>query len=487
MVSLVLVSLLLAPESGSPMSHIALTDLLAATGGRAIGVSDETTFGRVVTDSRNVRAGDLFWAIEGERFDGHTFAEAAVAAGATACVVAESHSQPIDVPRIVVPDTRRALGALARFHRQQCDALVVGITGSVGKTTTRELVHAVLSAEHIGTRSPANFNNDLGLPLSLLNLDASHDYAVVEIAASGPGEIAALSDVAQPDVGIVTRVAPAHLSGFGSIEAVATEKAELVRAVDASGFVVLNGDDERVAAMADLATCPVIRVGESMENDLRGHVTSVAANDLRLLVDGAEYRVPATGRHHLVPALAAIAVGREIGLSAESINEGLAQFTPVTGRCHCESIGDWTVVDDTYNASPASMRAACGALTDLADGDRTILVAGDMLDLGESADEHHAEFGRFVARSGIDHVLLYGTHAERVAQEARQAGMDAHRLAVCSDVDALHTVLDCTLVPGAIVLAKGSRAMRMERVVTWLREQAIHTELPTGRHPARAA
>lgn len=483
MPTLVLILSLFAPGSGA-MQRFALTHLLAATGGRAVEFDGaDARFSRIVTDSREAGPDDLFVAIRGERFDGHQYTTAARSAGATASIVDATWADRVVGPRIVVPNTRLALADIARAHRGRNDTLVVGVTGSVGKTTTRELVHSVLSSRFAGTRSPKNFNNDLGVPLTLLGIEESHEYAVVEVGASGRGEIGRLAEIAQPDVAVVTRIAPAHLAGFGCIETIAEEKGELVAGTH--GFAVLNGDDRHVRAMRGRANGSVILVGESQHNDLRGSIESVDLGRLRLRVDGSTFEVPATGRHHLVPALAAIAIGREVGLATSDIAEGLARFEPVTGRCRVESIGPWTVVDDSYNASPAAMQAACELLAECPANGPRILVAGDMLDLGDDADERHAELARTIAETSIDHLLFHGARAERVATEARHWGMDAHRLAACPDLDALTAVLDCLLDPGAVVLVKGSRGMRMERVVAWMRHRA--EELESARVPARAA
>lgn len=491
MSSFVLVLSLVTSGSGV-MSRFALTDLLAATGGRVAGFNTtDASFAAVSTDSRTVRWGELFWALRGDQHDGHEHVQQALVAGASASVVDGSWADRRIGPRIVVPNTRAALLDLARWYRSSRDALVVGITGSVGKTTTRDLVHAVLGSRFDGVRSPRNFNNEIGLPLSLLQLEEEHEYAVVEIGASARGEIARLADVARPDVSIVTRVAAAHLAGFGSIESIAAEKGALVEHTADSGFVVLNGDDLAVRAMRNRTTCPAILVGVNSDNTLRADVESVALGRLRMRVDGTSYSIPVTGRHHVVPVLAAIAVGREIGLSTTEIADGLASFEPVEGRSRIERIGPWTVVDDTYNASPASMAAACELLAECpADGPR-ILVAADMLDLGDDADRLHTELGRTVAEAGIDHLLFHGARAERVATEARHRGMDAHRLAACPELDALTAALDCLLEPGAVVVVKGSRAMRMERVVAWLRDRAKDRQVApvqkSARVPARAA
>jgi UDP-N-acetylmuramoyl-tripeptide--D-alanyl-D-alanine ligase len=467
------------------MQPTSLISLATATRGEIVGFAEPLPpLTRVEIDSRRVQPGDLFWALRGERHDAHDFLLDVFRRGASAAVIrrdrleqfgvawlAEARDRPLPA-MVVVPDTLVALADFARWYRTQQDALVIGVTGSFGKTTTRELIHAALSAGHTGVRSLKNFNNHFGLPLSLLELDASHEFAVLEMGASAVGEIAALCDIARPEVGVITGIGLAHVEGFGSPERIVLGKGELLEALPRSGFAVLPGDDAVTRGMAHRASCPVIFVGEAEENHVRATNVQVANQRLAFAVGQTRYSVPVSGRHFLTAALTAIAIAREVGLTPEQIATGLADFQPAEGRCQILPIGPWTVIDDSYNANPTSMRAACETLRDWQGANKRLLIVGDMLELGQHSEQAHADLGRVAAAAHIDGLLALGSHAGLVVHAALAAGMRPQRVAQCDTLDLLLTVLDCLLEPGDVLLIKGSRGMRMERVIDWLRRQA---------------
>ena len=463
---------------GFTMERVFLKELLAATGGRAIGsFHGNSQFTGVGIDSRTICANEVFWAVQGERHDGHDFVADAYAGGAAASVVQANVVQANKVPTVagpmvIVPDTLEALWAFARWYRERQEALVIGVTGSVGKTTTREMIHTTLGTHFAGTQSPRNFNNQFGVPLSILEIDKKHEFAVLELAASKVGEIRELAGIASPEIGVVTAIGLAHLEGFGSEENIINAKGELVEALPPSGFAVLCGDDPRVRRLADRAACPVILVGEAAGQDVRATHVELGRNRIDFRVDGTRYELRVTGRHHLTAALSAIAIAREIGIPACEIREGLKSFVAVAGRCQFEEIGPWTVIDDTYNANPSSMQAACAVLRDWRGQGKKMLIAGDMLELGDRTAICHRELGQSAAIAGINHLMGYGQQAGHVVHGALDAGMPAHGLAECESFDAMLAVLDCWLEPGDVVLVKGSRAMRMERVIEWLRARA---------------
>lgn len=472
--------------NGTAMERVSLDALLAATGGRAVGAARrDIGFDRVEIDSRTLRRGSLFWALRGERHNGHDFVADAFRKGAAACVVERIDRRGAGGPLIVVDSTLRALWDFACWHRSRLDALVVGVTGSVGKTTTREMIHATLRAGHTGTRSPHNFNNHVGVPLSLLDISAEHEFAVVELGASQVGEIRDLAGVAAPEVGVVTPIGAAHLESFGNEERILKAKGELIESLPKSGFAVLHGDCPNASRLKERAACPVLLVGEGRENQLRATHIETKINEISFRVDGHRYAVHATGRHHVGSALCAIAVAREVGIDEEQIAEGLRRFRPVAGRCRVEQIGPWTVIDDSYNANPSSMQAACELLGCLG-GTRRLMVAADMLELGDRAEECHRLLGRRAAAAEVDHLLVQGINAEHVIRGAREAGMPQHRLAQFATLETMLAILDCWLAPGDVVLVKGSRAMQMERVVEWMRRVGCNTyKENTNRDPSR--
>jgi UDP-N-acetylmuramoyl-tripeptide--D-alanyl-D-alanine ligase len=468
------------------MQAISFHELIAATGGTPVGLGDlDERFGRIETDSRRVQAGDLFWALAGPRHDGHTFVNQAFDNGASAAVVEADKTHNCQFPRVEVEDSLLALWNLADWYRQQFEALVIGVTGSVGKTTTRRMIASVLSTRFSGIESPHNYNNEYGVPLSLFRLEAAHEFAVIELAAGRTGDIAGLAALAHPEVGVVTAVGPAHLDQFGSVENIVRTKGELLDALPETGFAVLNGDDRQVRQMASRTDCPVILVGEREHNDIRAHNVAAENGWLRFQLDRTEFRVPAAGRHHLTAALIAVAIGRQVDMTDEEIAQGLRKFEPAPGRCRPMPVGPWTVIDDTYNANPLSMSAACRTLREWETPGKRILVAGDMLALGEWSRDFHRLFGEEVVRSRIDRLIAVGSRAATVAGSARKYGMDAGCLGACRDHDTALLLLDCWLEPGDIVLVKGSRAMRMEGIVEGLTRLAERHVTPAPyRHVA---
>lgn len=457
------------------MERLTLRELATATSGRLRGVkSADESFDRVSIDSRDIRFGDVFWALRGESHDGHDFVDDALRSDAQLCVVSAQRADSTNGPVLIVDDTLRALGRFASWYRHQWDPLVIAVTGSVGKTTTRELVYAALGQQYHGIRSLSNFNNLIGLPLSLLRLDSSHEFAVIEMGASERGDIRQLCHLALPEVGIVTAIGPAHLQSFGSLEAIIQTKSELLEQLPATGFAVLPGDDPVLIRMADRAACPVILVGLADHNQIKATHVEVQAGCLRFHCEGEKFNIPITGRHVLSNALCAIAVGLEIGMSTHSLAAGLARYTGVPGRCGLLRIGPWTVIDDTYNASPLAVAAACRVLSDvgMTNTGQRLLILGDMRELGETAAHEHEQIGSLAAQLRLDRLLVCGQHADDVARGASQFGMKPHQIVAARDTETLIAMLDCWIEPNDLLLIKGSRATRMERVIDWLKQRA---------------
>jgi UDP-N-acetylmuramoyl-tripeptide--D-alanyl-D-alanine ligase len=467
---LVLLVLLALGPAGLPiMERVTLNQLLAATGGRpSVGKANTVAFTRVSTDSRTVEEGDLFWALRGERHDGHRFADEAARRGAVACVASADSSIPGGLPAALVADTIQGLKDFAHWYRQRRDALVVGVTGTVGKTTTREMIYSVLGTRFDGCRSPKNFNNHIGLPLSVLEMRDDHDFAVLEMGASKVGEIRELTAIALPEAGVITAIGIGHLEGFGSLEQIIQGKGELVESLPADGFAVINGDDPNCRTIARRAACRVLTVGQQGQNTFRATVVRAVGPELRFRVDGGAFAIRAAGRHHLTGALAAVAVAREMGLTTRHIAEGFSQFTPVEGRCHVRDLGQITLIDDTYNANPTSMEAACRLLAEWSPAGRRILVIGDMAELGDESAEWHRIAGRTAAQLQIDQLAAVGRYAPDVVRGAIEHGMKHHQVAECENLDSLLSALDSSSASGDIVLVKGSRCMQMERVCEWL-------------------
>lgn len=442
-------------------------------------------------DSRSVLPGSLFVALRGERVDGHSYVADAFGRGANVALVSDlvpgypildltaagaGLAPPVGQVVVRVPDTLVALQQLARARRQGHPALrVVGITGSVGKTTAKEVVATVLAQRYSTLRSTGNQNNEIGLPLSLLALQPQHQMAVLEMGMYALGEIALLADIALPDIGVVMNVGPVHLERLGSIERIAQAKSELIRALPSSGLAVLNGDDPLVVAMRDQARCRVVSFGLGSDNDIwASEITShglqgvsfrvqvAAQNGLGLAPSSAQLRLGIPGRHMVMPALAAISVALAEGLTWAEIAAGLGGVEATLRLVPRPGIHGITLLDDAYNASPASMLASLDLLAELPG--RHVAVLGDMLELGDYEVEGHYQVGRGCARMA-DTLVAVGVRAKSMVQSALAAGMaqaDAYHV---DDTDAAISLLTGILRQGDVVLIKGSRGMAMERIV----------------------
>jgi UDP-N-acetylmuramoyl-tripeptide--D-alanyl-D-alanine ligase len=433
---------------------------------------EEARVGRVVTDSRQVQRSDVFWGLAGTRFDGANFAEQAYDRGAAGAVVGSRYVQPAPgCWSLEVPDAHEALVRLACWNRQRMSGTVVAVTGSVGKTTTRQMIHTVLGSRLSGSTSPRNFNNHVGLPLSMLGMEPEHDYCVLELGASAAGEIGKLAALCQPSIGVLTRVGDAHLGTFGSVEAVAEAKAELLAALPPDGWAVLAGDDAQLRRVASGAKSKIVWCGRSLDNDLVATNVESRQGQLSFTLDGMPMCVNVWGRHHLIGALSAVAVGRIFGLNDREIARALAEFEPPPMRCQITRVAGATIIDDTYNASPVAMRAALELLRDFDAPGRRIVVCGDMRELGDASEELHRSLGdQVVTLCGADLLVACGDFAEDVVAGARAAGMPRARSMACRELDEFLARGDVSLRAGDVVLVKGSRAMAMERLVQSLQE-----------------
>jgi UDP-N-acetylmuramoyl-tripeptide--D-alanyl-D-alanine ligase len=451
------------------MPAFTVQDIVRATQGALVTGDLSVPVTGVSIDSRTLIVGDAFFAIVGHRLDGHAYLGEAVGRGA-ACVIVHAlpDDVPANVPTILVEDTTRALGRLAAWHRAKFPVPVVAITGSIGKTTAKELTASVLATRFNVLKPASSFNNQWGLPLTLLRMTAEHQAAVVELGTNQRGEIKALAAIASPTVGVVTVVAPVHTEFLGSIEGVREEKAALVRALGADGIAVLNADDARVASMARECAGRVVTYGLAPAATVHvvGDVTD-GETGLRFALEVGDRRVPVAltlgGRHNVTNALAAAAVGVALKLDLEDIARGLGEARPAARRGQWVVAGDVTILDDTYNASPTSVRAALEMLSARRRGRRAVVVLGDMLELGAMADDAHRETGRVVAALPADEFVGVGRAAALAVEAARTAGIaEAYHAKTYEDAV---SHLAKRLAPGDVVLVKGSRGMRMERVV----------------------
>lgn len=466
------------------MPAIPLDELLAATDGRVRGDLPQTTrFNRIERDSRNVLPGDLFIAVRGERFDGHQFVGDAVAHGAAAALVGQAwagkQGREAPVPLIVVDEPLAALQRLARARCERLGLTVVGVTGSVGKTSTKEVVAAILGQKFRTYRSPGNMNSEIGLPLSLLEIEPGTQVAVLEMGgAYAFGELALLASIAQPKIAVVTNVHPVHLERMGTIEAIAETKAELVDAIPPDGVAVLNGDDPRVRAMAARCRGRVVTYGLDRDNDVRADRVETHGLDgssfwLSLGGEQLHLKVPLIGGHAVELALAGIAVGAVMGMHISEMLPGFDDPTIQIRLLVLPGPHGSRLIDDTYNASAPSVLSALGLLHEL-QPKRKIAVLGEMRELGAVAPEQHRIVGRRAAEV-VDLLVTYGDLAGMIAGEARLAAeVDGRQFAVTSfGLDQRSELVEYLLgqlQDGDIVLLKGSRGLQMEEIVERLRD-----------------
>lgn len=453
------------------MHTLTVEQFISLTNATAVGDIDlDAVIEGCVIDSRQVQDGDAFFALAGSQDHGVKFASKATAAGACVVVVDETESANCQTPHLSVPDAEFALAQIANHNRQTSQALVVGVTGSVGKTTARRMISAVLESVHVGIQSPRNFNNQLGVPLSLLELQDGDEFAVIEVGVSEPGEMEFLSSVVRPDMAVLTRIAPAHLAGMESLNQIQKEKSELLKALGPDGVAFLNADDPLVLQLAGQLNRSVVTFGTNEAADVRATNVTIVDRDLHVQVDGVTYEVPVFGRHHVTNVLAAIAVGLEVGVSPDQIQSGLTRYSPQPGRCVASKVNSWTVIDDTYNSSPASVTGAIKALAEFDNCHRRVIVLNDMLDLGDQSSMLHYGVGAALAASSIDHVMVAGEFAADVVEGFLTSGGHIGRISQFADLSMLSTVLDVVLGIDDAVLIKGSRATQMEHVVQFLHD-----------------
>lgn len=432
-------------------------------------------------DTRSLKRGDLFLAIRGDRFDGHDFVGRALSQGAIGAVVIDSYdttrlsfkrSLKRGRPCILgVRDPLWAYQQLAAYHRSKFHVPVVAVTGSNGKTTTKEMVASVMARRWKILKTEGNLNNRLGVPQTLFRLNPRHQGAVIELGVDNLGQTTSLCEMARPTMGIITNIGPDHLEFFGSMDASAQAKAELLDVLPVEGAVILNADDSYYDYLAARARCRVVSFGFSEKADVRAtNIKSDGRNGtiFHLQLPGkirpTIVRIQVQGAHNVTNALAAGAVGALLGLPGATIAQGLSRFRPAAMRSQVLVSRGVKLIIDCYNANPASMKAAVELLAQAGENQRTIAVLGDMLELGPNAAQMHEEVGEFVARQGIDRLVVCGSLGRNLARGATQAGLDRACIAEVPDAQAAVVAVKAIVKPGDVVLIKASRGMRLELV-----------------------
>lgn len=453
-----------------------LGDIAAATQGCIAAGSAALPCAGVSIDSRTLAAGELFVAIRGAHFDGHAFLEQARAAGAAAAVVRPGTALPPGMAAVEVADPLQALGDLASWWRRRFAVPCVAITGSNGKSTTKEMVAAIAGALGPVLKTEGNFNNLVGLPLTVFRWDDAHRAAILEMGMNALGEIRRLTEVAAPTVGLITNVTAAHLERLHTVEAVAAAKGELFETMAPEAIAVVNGEDRWVRELGRSRPGRTIVFG--MQNDfdvrfLHMETTGLEAMDLKIAVGAREFRLalPVPGAHNVMNALAAIAVGVALDIDPAEAVERLVHFRPMAMRLEQVQLANGVrVVNDSYNANPESMRAAFRTVGAAKRAGRFVAALGDMLELGEAAADLHRQVGEAAAQMGVGRLYLVGAFAVEVAAGACRGGLPAPAIVVCAGgVEELSSRLEGELCAGDVLLVKGSRGMKMERVVEHLK------------------
>jgi UDP-N-acetylmuramoyl-tripeptide--D-alanyl-D-alanine ligase len=456
------------------MESIGCSEIVKATGGTLISGRIDVEFRNISTDSRQIaEEGDLFVPIVGERFDGHDFMWKALELGAAGSLT-HKEAQAADGKVIIkVDDTLKALKDIAAYYRQKFDIPFVGITGSVGKTTTKEMVASVLARKFNVLKTEGNLNNEIGLPLTVFRLNSAHQAAVLEMGMSGFGEISRLTSIVNPHIAIITNIGMSHIEKLGSRENILKAKMEILEGLNKDGLVILNGDDPLLAGLKGVLKFRTVLYGTEGVLDFKAENVKTNGEkgskfDINIGKDTYNVHIPVPGVHNVHNALAAIAAGVEMGISMDEIIKGIADFNPGKMRLNIIPHAGMKIINDAYNASPQSMEAAISVLKDMGAGGRTIAVLGDMLEMGEWAHKAHIDVGKYLVQKGIDYVVTVGKDAKNIAAGALELGASCDSVASFDTNSQAAEFIKSIATAGDVILVKGSRGMRMEEIVNLL-------------------
>ena len=462
------------------MRRCTLEEVARFCGGEVIKGNPALSVDRLHTDTRTLTEGDCFVALQGDRFDGHAFVREVKQRGAVAALV--SHRQMSDLPDdlglVQVPNTLEALQRFAANYRQLLSVKTIGVTGSSGKTSTKELIAAVLRQRFKTKATEGNLNNHIGVPLTLIRLDEDDQYGVVEMGMNHPGEIAPLAQMTAPEIGVISSIGPAHIEFFANQAAVAAEKAELIAALPPEGLAVLNSNDEWSRQITGRTNARVTWIGDGPNSSWQAEDVQVAVDALafRIVHDGqsVQVRLPVVNRVMIGNALLAAAVGSECGLSLEEIARGLETVKLPGARMQVVKAHGASIINDAYNANPDSMKAALIALKEFPGAQRRLAVLGSMGELGQHAVDLHRVVGEFAAKQGLSSLIVVGPHAEAYANGAMGGGLELSRIVSALDAEEATVALKPLLREGDAVLVKGSHFMGLDRLVTELSGKGTH-------------
>lgn len=449
------------------MQSITVAEVLQATGGELLSGDESQIIKGVVTDSRQTTQGVLFVPLSGDKFDGHEFINAAFDLGAAASLTEQDTELLVGKTIIKVGDTKKALGDIARFYKNKLGIPTAAVVGSVGKTTTKDMLHSVLSTKYKTLKTQGNFNNDIGVPLTIFNLEKEHEAAVLEMGMNHFGEIEYLASIGKPNAAVITNIGLSHIENLGSQEGIFKAKMEIAKNFTKDNTLVVNGDDKFLSTVKGMGSYKVVYYGiKNPENDVFAKdIVNLGIEGVEFIavVEGKEYRVkvPVPGEHNVYNALSAICMGREFGVSVEDAVLGIKNFELTKMRMAVEEHEGITIINDCYNASPDSIKAAVEVLRGM-ESDKKIAVLGDILEMGDFAKDAHYNLGAEIAKSGIDCVITAGENMKHLAQGVRDGGMK-NVISFDKTLEVCNFVKD-KIKAGDAVLIKASRGMRFEEV-----------------------
>jgi UDP-N-acetylmuramoyl-tripeptide--D-alanyl-D-alanine ligase len=456
------------------MRRCTLEEVARFSGGRLIRGNPALAVDRLHTDTRTLTEGDCFVALQGDRFDGHTFVPQVRNRGAVAALVAHGNipDLPDDLGLVEVPNTLEALQRFAACYRKLLPIRTIGVTGSSGKTSTKELIASVLRTRFKTKATEGNLNNHIGVPLTLIGFEEDDEFGVVEMGMNHPGELAPLVEMAAPEIGVISSIGPAHIEFFADQAGIAAEKAELIAGLPPEGLAVLNGDDEWSLRIADRTRARVVWVGSRCQSTWRAEELQISVDaitfKLRHNGSSAMVRLPVVNRVMVSNALLAAAVGRECGLTMDEIARGLEAVKLPGARMQVVKAHGASIINDAYNANPDSMKAALTALHEFPGASRRIAVLGSMGELGQHAADLHRATGQFAAQQNLAFLIAVGPHAEAYARGAMDAGLSHNQIVAALDAEEATTALRPLLREGDAILVKGSRFMGLDRLVAAL-------------------
>ncbi len=454
-----------------------IEEILEATNGKLLQGNESLKVSGISIDSRTLKQNELFIAIKGERFNGHSFIAQALRKGAGAILFSDTHflkDRRYSISMIKVRDTVQALGDLAHYHRARFKIPVIAITGSNGKTTTKEMLSKILSKRFNVLHNPGTQNNHIGVPLTLLDLRTRHEFAVVEIGANHAGEIDRLSRIVRPTAAIITNIGPSHLEFFKSPKGVLRAKLELIRNLAKDAKLVINKDD-RYLSRLNGAICKTVTFGINRLSDFQGEIVKQSENEILFLLNRRHYiALPALGRHNVYNALASIACARNFGISYNEIKDAFLSFQMPAMRMQRLNVNNIKIINDCYNSNPASLRCALDFLKNYSTQGKKILIFGDMLELGRSAKKFHLDAGKSIAKAKIDFLITVGSLAKDIVSGAHLAGMPKQAVRFCRTSSQAAKFLRRLAEHGDVVLIKGSRAIKMENIVECFTSSFTH-------------